>query len=95
MVKTYAGILHIYILFYNFKSVTKANQTVLIKVKGYLKGGNILEDEEIVTLFLKRDELALRYASEKYGKRLRLLSQGIVNDMQTAEECENDTYVQG
>ncbi len=52
-----------------------------------------MEDGDIVELFLSRDESALRHTSEKYGKRLRRLSYGIVRDAQTAEECENDTYV--
>ncbi len=53
-----------------------------------------MEDERIVELFLARDEAAISQAAEKYGKRLRSLSYGIVSDMQTAEECENDTYLE-
>ncbi len=53
-----------------------------------------MEDSKIVELFLKRDESAIQYTSEKYGRRLRSLSLGIVQDLQTAEECENDTYVE-
>lgn len=53
-----------------------------------------MEDREIVSLFLDRDETALKSTSEKYGKRLRSLSFGIVQDTWTAEECENDTYLQ-
>lgn len=53
----------------------------------------ILENREIVALFLERDEAAIKHTSEKYGRRLRSLSHGIVKDLQTAEECENDTYV--
>lgn len=53
-----------------------------------------LDDSKIVDLFWERDEFAIRYTSEKYGKRLRSLSHGIVRDLQTAEECENDTYVE-
>lgn len=52
-----------------------------------------LEDPKIVELYFARDEAALRHTAEKYGKRLRALSYGIVRDLQTAEECENDTYV--
>ena len=52
-----------------------------------------LEDKKIVELYLKREEDAIRQTSEKYGKRLRSLSYGIVADRQTAEECENDTYL--
>lgn len=53
-----------------------------------------MDDGKIVELFLLRDESAIKYTSDKYGKRLRSLSQRIVKDLQTAEECENDTYVE-
>lgn len=53
-----------------------------------------MEDHDIVELFLMRDETAIERTSEKYGKRLRSLSYGIVNDLQSAEECENDTYLE-
>ena len=53
-----------------------------------------MDDEKIVELFLARDEASIKMAAEKYGHRLRLLSYGIVGDMQTAEECENDTYLE-
>ena len=53
-----------------------------------------MEDSEIVQLFLNRDESAIRFSSEKYGARLRVLALGITEDLQTAEECENDTYLQ-
>ena len=53
-----------------------------------------MEDHDIVELFLMRDETAIERTSEKYGNRLRALSYGIVNDAQTAEECENDTYLE-
>ena len=53
-----------------------------------------MDDRKIVELFLERDETAIQYTSEKYGRRLRSLSHGIVQDLQTAEECENDTYVE-
>ena len=51
-------------------------------------------DEQIVGLYLTRDESAIQHTAEKYGPRLRRLSYGIVADQQTAEECENDTYLQ-
>ena len=51
-----------------------------------------MEDSQIVDLYLQRDETAVEYTAEKYGQRLRRLSYGIVEDQQTAEECENDTY---
>ena len=53
-----------------------------------------MEDDKIVELYLNRDENAIRASSEKYGARLRALSLGITSDVQTSEECENDTYLQ-
>ena len=53
-----------------------------------------MEDTKIVDLYLTRDESAIKETAEKYGRRLRSLSQGIVEDIQTAEECENDTYLE-
>ena len=53
-----------------------------------------MDDNWIVELYLLRDETAIRQTSEKYGNRLRSLAYGIVNDRQTAEECENDTYME-
>ncbi len=53
-----------------------------------------MDDSKIVELYLSRDEAAIKHTSEKYGSRLRSLADGIVNDRQTAEECENDTYLE-
>lgn len=57
------------------------------------KGGiQKLEDNMIVELYLRRDEMAIEYSAEKYGRRLRSLSLSLTQDAQTSEECENDTY---
>jgi len=53
-----------------------------------------LDDNRIVALYLLRDETAISLTAEKYGGRLCALAYGIVNDRQTAEECENDTYME-
>lgn len=53
-----------------------------------------MDDERIVELYLLRDEAAIRQSAGKFGMRLRALSYGIVGDRQTAEECENDTYLE-
>ncbi|MGE4484107.1 MAG: RNA polymerase sigma factor, partial [Oscillospiraceae bacterium] len=53
-----------------------------------------LEDDKIVELFLRRDEAAIEHTSQKYGARLRSLALGIVADLPTSEECENDTYME-
>ncbi len=53
-----------------------------------------MDDKQIVELFFRRDENAIRHTAELYGSRLRALSYRIVEDIQTAEECENDTYIE-
>ena len=53
-----------------------------------------LDDNQIIELYLLRDEEAIRRTTEKYGSRLHSLAYGIVRDRQTAEECENDTYME-
>ena len=53
-----------------------------------------MDDSRIVELYLSRDETAVAHTAEKFGSRLRALSYGIVRDHQTAEECENDTYME-
>lgn len=60
---------------------------------GCRKGERPMEDEEIINLFLSREESAIARTQEKYGFRLRLLAREIVADDQAAEECENDTYL--
>ena len=52
-----------------------------------------MEDDEIVGLYLKRDEAALSQTQSKYGKRLCAVSYVITGDKLTAEEVENDTYL--
>lgn len=51
-----------------------------------------LEDTLIVDEYLRRNEDAIKMTSEKYGRKLRSISYGIVRDSGAAEECENDTY---
>ncbi len=53
-----------------------------------------LEDEKIIELYFLRDESAIEKTAEKFGRRLRSVSNGIVNDLETAKECENDTYLE-
>lgn len=52
-----------------------------------------MEDAQIVTLFLTRDEGGIRAASDKYGSRLRQLGFRLLPDRLTVEECENDAYL--
>lgn len=53
-----------------------------------------MEDTQIVALYLQRNESAISHTAAQYGTRLRNISYGIVQNHETAEECENDTYLQ-
>jgi len=53
-----------------------------------------LDDNRIVELYLQRDETAITETAMVYGGRLRMLSYGILQDAEAAEECENDTYLE-
>lgn len=53
-----------------------------------------MDDGQIVDLYLTRDESAVSHTAETYGHRLRALALAVVQDAQTAEECENDTYLE-
>ena len=50
-------------------------------------------DKAILDLFNTRDERALSMCRDKYGARLRALSRSVTGDSETADECENDTYL--
>ncbi len=52
-----------------------------------------MDDEQIVALFLARDETAIHHAAEVYGPRLRRLAERICGDAAAAEECVNDTWL--
>ena len=54
----------------------------------------VLDDNQIVELFLARDESALSAVSEKYGADLKRIAANILDDEGAAEECENDTYLE-
>lgn len=53
-----------------------------------------MDDSQIVALYLQRNESAIGHTAKRYGSQLRSISYGIVHDRETAEECENDTYLQ-
>ena len=53
-----------------------------------------MEDDKIIALYLNRDERAVEETAAKYGRRLRDIAYGITEDRMTAEECENDTYLE-
>lgn len=51
-------------------------------------------DNQIIDLYLARDESAIAETARRHGAGLRQISQNIVGDASSAEECENDTYLQ-
>ncbi|MBR4896218.1 MAG: RNA polymerase sigma factor [Clostridia bacterium] len=53
-----------------------------------------MEDSKIVDLYLARDETAISLTAGKYGAKLRHIADSIVENAETAEECENDTYLE-
>lgn len=53
-----------------------------------------MDDSEIVDLYLSRDESAISHTAFKYGSRLKRIAFRILNSTSSAEECENDTYLE-
>ena len=51
-----------------------------------------MEDTAIVALYWQRDEEAIAASEEKYGPTCRKLSYNILQSLQDAEECVNDTW---
>lgn len=49
-----------------------------------------MEDQLIIKLFFERSEEAITELTNKYGKRCKALSLGILGNEQDAEECVND-----
>ncbi len=52
-----------------------------------------MEDMGILDLYFNRDESAIRETDEKYGRKLRGISQNITENPEDTEECCNDTYL--
>jgi len=53
-----------------------------------------MDDSEIVDLYLSRDESAISHTAFKYGARLKMIAFRILSSSSSAEECENDTYLE-
>ena len=50
-------------------------------------------DAEIVELYWSRDESAIKYSDEKYGRYCRKIATSILYSDEDSEECVNDTYL--
>lgn len=53
-----------------------------------------MNDSEIVDYYLARNEEAINQTALKYGTRLKQLAIRIVEDLETAKECENSAYLE-
>ena len=53
-----------------------------------------MNDNEIVELYLSRNEEAINQTAQKYGSKLRNIANSILNDRETAKECVNDAYLE-
>lgn len=51
-----------------------------------------MDDNEIIGMYWKRDELAIENTRNKYGYRLSNLAYRMLRSYEDAEECESDTY---
>jgi RNA polymerase sigma factor (sigma-70 family) len=51
-----------------------------------------MEDQEIIALYWKRDETAIRETDHKYGRFCYSLAYNILAVSEDAEECVSDTY---
>lgn len=52
-----------------------------------------MEDAEIIELFFRRSEQALRELDAKYGKACHALARSITGSPEDAEECVSDAYL--
>lgn len=52
----------------------------------------VLDDEQIIDLYWRREENAIRETDNKYGKFLFRIAFHILHDRMDCEECQNDTY---
>ncbi len=52
-----------------------------------------MEDEKIIALYWARDENAIIYTHQKYGKYCYQIAYHILSDREDSEECINDTYL--
>ena len=52
-----------------------------------------MEDQQIIELYFKRDERAISESQAKYGDYCLRIALNLLDNMQDAEECVNDTYL--
>lgn len=53
-----------------------------------------MEDAQIIEMYFRRDENAIRETQRKYGGLCQRIAEHILSDREDAEECVNDLYFQ-
>lgn len=53
-----------------------------------------MDDKDIIKLYFDRDEAAIKETNLKYGPYCFSISNNILDDFQSSEECVNDTYLE-
>lgn len=53
----------------------------------------MMEDKEIIQMYWDRKEQAIAETSVKYGRYCTYIAMNILNNIENAEECVNDTYL--
>ena len=51
-----------------------------------------MDDKELIELYFKRDEKAIKCTEELYGSRLKALAARLLANQSDTEECLNDTW---
>ena len=65
---------------------------ILMDDRGTMKQADKMSDHQIISLFLSRNELAIKETDRRYGAFSRHLSYRLLNSHEDAEECVNDSY---
>lgn len=72
------------------KKIETSENAVYMGEGPFGKGSEQMKDEEIVSLFERRDEEAITAAQQKYGRYCLTIANRIVFSPETGEECLND-----
>lgn len=57
------------------------------------RSGPMIQDADIIELYVRRDERAISETADKYGAYCEKIAYNILLDSFDAEECVNDTYM--
>lgn len=52
-----------------------------------------MDDRQIITMYFARDEIALAQTQQKYGEYVMSIAHNILDNVQDAQECLNDTLL--